>query len=273
MGKTWNADFTKVVPVGAAGNQAQKGIFYEDARGRIRRLTEAEGHEVSYNPETEETNPIGQEASETLVRSFNESFAKDIIIKKGALNHEFFKEWLNLRPTGDNAKLKIYMVDFTEEELGTAHNKYLAYSYLATCTVESGNYTDGRLTVNFTQAGDRTTGIIFRTDDSTSDDELDYVYEFKPSTKIGVTNINLSSTALEMEAGQERKIEVSFSPLGAPFDFTADEDVPAGEEPYLRVSRERQSVVIRALRAGTATITVQSMADVTKTEMIEVTVA
>jgi hypothetical protein len=273
MGKTWNADFTKTVPVGAAGNQAQRGIFYGDGRGRIRRLTEAEGHEVSYNPETQETNPIGQEAPETLVRSFNESFGKDIIIKKGALNYEFFNEWLKLRPTGDNAKLEVFMVDFMEEELGTDHNKYLAYSYLATCTVESGNYTDGRLTVNFTQAGDRTTGIIYRTDTSTSDDELDYVYEFKPSTKIGVANINVSDAEIEMEAGQERKVEVSFSPLGAPFDFTSEEVVPAGDEPCLRVSRERQSVVIRALRAGTVTITVQSTADITKTAEIEVIAA
>jgi len=76
----WNVDFTKVVPDGAAGNQAQYGIFYDDDQGNVVRLVEAEGHEVSYNPESVDTNPIGQEASGSLVRSYRVTFGKDIII-------------------------------------------------------------------------------------------------------------------------------------------------------------------------------------------------
>ena len=268
MAIIWNEDFTKVVPDGAAGNQAQRGIFFDDDRGIIRRLTEAEGHDVSYNPEVEETNPIGQEAPEDLIRSYRDTFGKDIIIKKGASNYEFFNNWLELRPTGDNAKLKVYMVDFMREEVGAGHTKYLAYSFFATCTVESGNYTDGRLTVNFSQAGDRITGIMERTDSSTTDDPSTFVYGFTSANNITISQITASETAVSVRVGIEKWVKISFSPLGCPYDFT----VASSDEDICRVERRRQSVIIRGRDAGTATITVTSVADVTKTLTINVAV-
>jgi len=126
MGQIWNADFTKTVPEGAAGNQAQKGIFFDDDKGITQRLTEAEGHEIGYNPESVERNPIGQEAPSTEIRSYNLTIDKDIIVKKGAPNYEFFAQFMRLRPTGDNAKMRIYLVDFRIEEVGANHNKYYA---------------------------------------------------------------------------------------------------------------------------------------------------
>jgi uncharacterized protein YjdB len=73
----WNAGFDKAVPDGAAGNQAQLGIFFEDYKGVIQRLTEAEGHERGFNPDTVERNPIGQEAPSTEIRAYNLTFAQD----------------------------------------------------------------------------------------------------------------------------------------------------------------------------------------------------
>jgi hypothetical protein len=267
MSGIWNEDFTKIVQAGAAGNQAQRGVFYDDDQGVVRRLTEAEGHEVSYNPEIAETNPIGQEAPEDLVRTYRETFGKDIIIKKGASNYEFFKNWLDLRPTGDNAKLKIYMVDFMEEEAGAKHNKYIAYSYMATCTVDSGNYTDGRLTVNFSQAGDRVTGIMQRIDTSISDDPSTFVYGFTPSKNINITSIKTSDESVTVSVGGEKWVKISFSPLGCPHDFI----VSSSDESICTVERRRQSVIIRGCKDGSAVVTVTSTSDALAVAEINVT--
>jgi hypothetical protein len=260
---TWNEDFTKVVQDGAAGNQAQKGIFYEDERGRIKRLTEAEGHEISYNPETEDTNPIGQEAPEQLVRSYNISFGKEIIIKKGALNYEFFAAYLRGRPTGDNAKLRIYLVDFRREEVGASHNRYYAEKFEVTCTVDSSNETDARLTVNFSQAGSLTTGIMERTDTSTSDNPATFTYGFTPSGEIAITALTASDQEVTLSVGAEKTVSVDIQPLGSNQDFTVESD-----SENVSVRRLRQSVVMNRLATGTATVTVTSAGDVTKTAEI-----
>jgi len=119
----WNSDFSKVVPDGANGNQAQKGLFFEDDKGIIQRLTQSEGHELGYNPESVDRNPIGQESPSTEVKSYNITFDKDIIIKKGEPNYEYFAMLARLRPTGNNAKQRIYIVDFRKEEVRRPHNR------------------------------------------------------------------------------------------------------------------------------------------------------
>ena len=258
MDKIWNADFTKEVPDGKAGTQAQWGIFYRDQRGRWKRLTEAEGNEFSYNPEIKETNPIGQESKEDVIMAFNTSFGKDIIIKKGKPNYEFFHEFELYQPTGDNAKLEIVIAEFfySEKNGATGHHKYLAYLFDTTCTVDSSNKTDGKLTVNFKQAGDRVIGVIYRTDDGAGEQ----AYEFTPCTEIPVEKIALSDKAdtdgVSIAPGKKAYIAVSFSPLGCPFDFNVE--VEEGKENICTAERVRQSIIINGLEEGTATVTLSS---------------
>jgi len=270
MSKVWNEDFTQVVEPGKAGTQAQKGIFFDDFRGITRRLTEAEGHEIGYNPETVERNPIGQEEPEDEVRTYRDTFGKDIMIRKGALNYEFFNSFLEQRPTGENAKIKAYIVDFMKEEVGANHNRYLAYSYMVTCTVDSGNYTDGTLTVNFSQAGSRTIGTIGRTDAAGAPE---ITYGFTPSTDITISSVNISDRAvangITLTAGNERKLLVEFAPLGSEqgFLFTSD------DEDICTVGRNLQSLIITGKSAGVTDVTVTSTKDSAITATIEVTVS
>ena len=270
MAGIWNESFTEVVEQGKAGTQAQKGIFFDDPRGIIRRLTEAEGHEISYNPETIERNPIGQEEPEDEVRTYRDTFGKDIMIRKGAPNYEFFNSYLEQRPTGNNAKLKAYIVDFMKEEVGTDHNRYLAYSYMVTCTVDSGNYTDGTLTVNFSQAGGRTTGTMGRTDTASSPE---ITYGFTPSSEITISSINISDNAvangITLAAGKERRVVVEFAPLGSEQGFLFESDDPD----ICTVSRNLQSLVITGKSVGTADVTVTSTHNSTITASIEVSVS
>jgi len=269
MSKIWNADFAKVVPEGAAGNQAQKGIFFEDDRGIIQRLTEAEGHEVGMNPESVDRNPIGQEAPSTEIRSYHMTIDKDIIIKKGERNYEFFAQFMRLRPTGDNAKLRVYLVDFRIEEIGENHNKYYAEMMSMTVTVNSVNETDGIISVNFAQDGDYTTGVMGRTDDSDSDDESTFTYGFTSSRQIAITGIKTSKDEVAIPVGGQARAAVSFSPLGCPYDFKAE----SSDEKIALVSRWNQSIDIKGRSAGTATITVTSTSDPAATTEIEVTVS
>jgi len=268
MSQIWNADFTKVVPNGASGNQAQYGIFYRNHEGVIRRLTEAEGHKVSYNPETVERNPIGQEAPSTEIRSYHMTLDKDIIIKKGADNYEFFAGLKRLRPTGDNAKLEVHLVDFRMEEIGKDHNRYYAEKMSMTVTINSVNETDGILSVNFAQDGDYTTGVMGRTDDSISDDETTFTYGFTSSRDIDPTSITLSKNTVNIPEGGSARVAVSFSPLGCPYDFT----VESGDKEIARVNRWNQSVDISGRSVGSTTITITSTADLTKTAVINVVV-
>jgi len=268
MSEIWNADFTKTVPDGAAGNQAHLGIFYDDDKGITRRLTEAEGHERSLNPETVERNPIGQEAPSDEIKSYRITFDKDIIIKKGAPNYEYFAMLARLRPTGNNAKQRIYLVDFRKEELGAVHNKYYAEMMMVTITINTINETDGILSVSFSQDGDYTIGVMGRTDNSTSDDESTFTYGFTSSRQIAITGITASKETVTVPVGGTARVAVSFSPLGCPYDFTVKSD----DESKAVASRWNQSIDIRGRGAGTATITVTSTSDPTAETEIEVTV-
>jgi len=265
----WNSGFTKRVPDGAEGNQAQKGIFFVDDKGIIQRLVEAEGHVTDLNPETLERNPIGQEAPSTAIRSYHMTIDKDIIIKKGAPNYEFFAMMLRLRPTGDNAKLPVYLVDFRVDEPREKHNRYYAEKMDMTVTVNSVNETDGILSVNFAQDGDYETGVMCRTDESESDDESTYVYGFVPSSKIPPTAIETSEETVEVPVGGMVRAAVSFSPLGCPFDFM----VETSDKNIATVGRWNQSVDIRGKGIGEATITLTSIANPAIKTEIEVTVS
>jgi hypothetical protein len=266
----WNVDFTKVVPEGAAGNQAQLGIFYDDDKGRIKRLTQSEGHERALNPESVERNPIGQEAPSTEIRSYNLSFDKDVIIKKGEDNYEFFATFARLRPTGDNAKMPIYLVDFRKEEIGEKHNKYYAEKMNSTVTVNTINETDGIISVGFAQDGDLTIGVMGRTDDSPPEaDESSFTYGFTPSRLITITGIKTSEEEVAVPVGGSARVAVSFSPLGCPYDFKAE----SSDEKIAVVGRWNQSVDIKGRGAGIATITVTSTSDPAATAEIEVTVS
>ena len=268
--KIWNEDFTEVVENGKSATQAQKGIFFEDSRGRIRRLTEAEGHDISYNPETVERNFIAHEEPEDEVRTYRDTFGKDIAIRKGAPNYEFFNSYLEQRPTGDNAKLRAYIVDFMKEEVGANHNRYLAYSYMVTCTVDSGNYTDGTLTVNFSQAGGRTIGTMGRID---TDSDAEFIYGFTPSSEIVIDDVVISDEAVEdgitVARGKERRVTVEFTPLGSEQGFLYTSDTPN----VCAVSRNLQSLVITGKSAGKANVTVTSTKDSDMKAQIEVTVS
>jgi len=264
----WNSGFDKKVPDGAPGNQAQKGIFFEDGRGRIQRLTEAEGHEIGYNPESVERNPIGQEAPSTEIRSYNLTIDKDIIVKKGAPNFEYFDMLMKMRPTGNNAKQRIYLVDFRREEVGDSHNRYYAETMMATITINSINETDGTLSVNFAQDGDYAVGVMERTDGIDTDDESFFTYGFTPSRLIPVAEITTSIGEVEIPVGGTARAAVSFSPLGCPYDFS----VKSSDESKVVVRRWNQSVDIKGRGAGTATVTITSADNPAITAEIEVTV-
>jgi hypothetical protein len=261
----WNEDFTQKLPDGTPGNQAYVGIFYRDDRGNLERLTEAEGHEISSNPEIKTVNPIGQTAEEDIIKGYNETFGKDIIIKKGKPNYEFFHNLNFQKPEGDNAKIEIVIAEFFYDEAvqGKTHKRYLAYSYDATVTVDSANYTDGKLAVNFKQAGNRVTGVIFRTDEGGK-----LTYDFTPSTEIAVTGIKVSDEEITVKTGKEGWAKVSFSPLGCPYDFT----VESGDADICTAERRRQSVVVTGVKPGQTMVTVTSSADDAAEETITVTV-
>jgi len=268
--RTWNIAFDKRLRDGAEGKAAHFGLFFDDDRKRCRRITEAEGHEVSHNPETAERNPIGQETPSTAVRGYSDTFGKDIPIIKGSSSYEYFSNFAAQRPTGDNALIRIYQVNFMKEEEGDPHFNYLASSYMATCTVDTSNYTDGTLTVNFTQDGDRVTGIMRRIDNNPDDGDPNlFEYEFVPSSKIAVKSLDLSDDEIELGIGDEKWVETSFSPLACPSDFNQ----VSGNTDICVVERRRQSVIIRGRGKGQTIVTVTSTEDTTKKAEIKVTVS
>jgi hypothetical protein len=260
----WNKDFTETVPGGAPGNQAYFGIFYRNARWRFERLTQAEGNEVSKNPETATVNLIGQMTAKDVVKSYREELTKEVVIEKGEPNYEFFKKFERRGYTGNHAVLDMLMVDFmeTEDIPASAHKKYLAYSYRATVTVDSVTYTDGKLSVKFSQASDPVFGTA-HLEDETGEHPV-----FTPGKNIPVASVALSASELEVFAGEETGAEVSFSPLGCPYDFT----VEVSPEGVCAAERVRDSVRISGLAEGTAVITVKSGAYPTITASIDVTV-
>jgi len=260
----FNPHLTEEIPEGALGNQAYFGIFYKNARGRYQRLTEAEGHEVSNNPETEERNTIGMKQPKTVVKSYKEQFSKDITIEKKSDNYEHFKMFDIKGYTGKNAILDVLMVDMNDSAPGTVapHLKYRAYECPYTVTVDSRNYSDSRLAVSFGQAGDKTPGVAEIIDDTKFP-------VFIPASDISVASLAVSEDDFALEPGEEAWAAVSFAPFGCPEDFSvesSDPDVCVAE-------RIRESARIRAVGTGSATVTVASSANPAKTESIAVLVA
>lgn len=267
----WNPGFNKRVEDGDPGNQAQFGLFYENERNIIERIVNAEGHEVAYNPETVERNLIGNKAPSDEIRSYRVTFGKDIIIMKGEKNYEFFAKFRRGRYTGNNAKLRVYLVDFRIDEAGTPHFNYYTEAMTVTCTVESANETDGTLTVNFSQDGDHTVGVMTRTDNSVSEDQDTYTYGFTPYTHIAIKEINISDNAIsgvEVPVNENKAYVINFAPLGSNQNFTQT----SSDESIVKVSRLRQSLVISGRGEGTATVTVTSISDPTISANIEVKV-
>ena len=261
----WNSDGREQVPDGAPGNQAYQGIFYKNAIGRYQRLTEAEGHEVAKNPETVERNTIGMKSPRTVVRGFHDTFSKDILVTKGEDNYEFFKDFADNEYTGENAVIPILMIDFMKDDrLGFnsfGGRRYAAVRYNAVCTVDTENHTDGTLTVSFAQSGDPTKGIAEMVDDTGFP-------IFTPQSDITITSINLSSTSVSLNAGEEKWVSVSFDPIGSVQDFNVESD----DVNVCTVSRIRNSVKIIGVDSGTTTVTVTNIEDPAKTDTIEVTV-
>ena len=262
MNEVFNQELNEIIPDGAPGNQAYKGLFYQDRRGLFKRLTQAEGHEIANNPETVERNTIGMTSSKTEVRSYSEQFSKNVIIEKADPNYEFFKEFDDNKWTGRNAQLRMVLVDFMRNQpLTGGKQRYKAYSYNTTVTVTTANYTDGTLAVDFNQSSERVDGVAELSADGES-------VVFTPSGDITISGINLSDTSVEIAEGEERWVSVDFAPLGSPGTFKFEIDDDSVCEAEIR----RTSLVITGKSNGVTIITVKSASNEVITGTIEVTV-
>jgi hypothetical protein len=267
--EVFNDAFSEIIPDGAPGNQAYKGIFYQDRRGMFKRLTQAEGHETAKNPETEEKNTIGMKQAKTVVKGYKETFSKDILIEKGDENYEFYNDFNEKEYVGKNAELKMLMVDFMQSiPAGNGRQKYKAYSYICTVSADTVNNTDGTLSVSFNQSSDRTAGVA-------EYDEKSKSAVFTPSSEIPVTGITVSDDDVKLDVGEEKWVSVDFEPFGAP-DAIAVKVVKAdpGDPDYCKAEVRRGSVVITGLEQTTTSVevTVKDAATETVTATIDVTV-
>jgi hypothetical protein len=259
----FNAELDEIIPKGASGNQAYFGIFYENRLGRFPRLTQAEGNEVANNVETKEVNTIGMTGAKTVVKSFSESFSKDIVIEKGDENYEFFNDYNEGKYTGKNAEIRMIMVDFMHgvPAATVGKQRYRAYSYNCTVSVDTVNNTDGKLAVSFKQAGNRVSGVAECGEEKNT-------AVFTPSSKIPISEIKLSDVEVEVEVGGEKLVSVDFEPFGAPDSFTQT----SSDTSVCTAEARRQSVVITGKKTGKATVTVKNGATENITKEIKVTV-
>jgi hypothetical protein len=263
----WNPRGEEKIAAGTAGNQAHFPIFYRNARGNLVRLTEAEGHTVNKNPETADKNTIGLLAAKTVVKSYRDTFDKTIIITHEPgdpdSNYDFFAEFGRRGYTGKNAIVEVIMGDFGYHEPDASGVKDVIYAEKMnmTVTVASADFTAGTLAVSFSQASDKEYGVLKFDGNS--------VYPvFVPSSKRPITTIAPSNDDVTVQVGAEVTVEVKQAPLGSPLGFFA-----ASDDPSKCVAEVvRNSVVIRGIAAGTATVTVTSASDAAKTAEIEVTV-
>ncbi|MDR2048368.1 MAG: hypothetical protein LBP69_02840 [Treponema sp.] len=263
----WNPRGEEKIAAGTAGNQAHFPIFYRNARGNLVRLTEAEGHTVNKNPETADKNTIGLLAAKTVVKSYRDTFDKNIIIthEQGDpdSNYEFFAEFGRRGYTGKNAVVEVVMGDFGYHEPDAGGNKDVIYAERMnmTVTVSSEDFTAGTLAVSFSQAGDKEYGVLRFEGDS--------VYPvFVPSSKRAVTAIVPGNDDVTVQVGAEATVEIKLAPLGSPLGFLAASD----DATKCTVEIVRNSVVIRGVAAGTATVTVTSASNASRTAEIDVTV-
>ncbi|MDR1410805.1 MAG: hypothetical protein LBI91_01210 [Spirochaetaceae bacterium] len=264
----WNPRGEEKLAAGTAGNQAHFPIFYRNARGNLVRLTEAEGHTVNKNPETEDKNTIGLLAAKTVVKSYRDTFDKAIIITHDPgdpdSNYEFFAGFGRRGYTGKNAVVEVVTGDFGYHEPDTGGTKDVIYAEKMNMTVavSSSDFTAGTLSVSFSQAGDKEYGVLRFEGDS--------VYPvFVPSSQRAVTAVVPSNDDVGVRAGGEASVEIKIAPLGSPLGFLAESDNPGA----CTAEIIRNSVIIRGIAAGTATVTVASADNASKTAEIEVTVS
>jgi hypothetical protein len=91
---------------------------------------------------------------------------------------------------------------------------------------------------------------------------------FVPSSKRAVTDIVPSDNDITVLVGAEIAVEIKLAPLGSPLGFLAVSD----DTTICVAEIVRNSVVIRGIAAGPATVTVTSTSDSTQTVEIDVTV-
>lgn len=267
----FNEEFRELIPEGTEGNQAYYGIFYLDRLGRYCRITQAEGNEVSYNPETQTRNLIANRGPVDSIRNYQIQFSKNLLIRKTDSEYEFFNRFREKLPTGTNAQLRMMLVDFMKEVPGKdGRFNYKAFGLSVTCTIGTANNTDAILDISFGQTSDVVHGIA-------SSDDFDDVNRhpvFVPSTRIPITAMRLSSNAINLEAGGEAWVAVDFEPMGCPDGF---EIVRSGTDRYddsiCSARLQLDSVVITGKAVGKTAVTLRSTADNSKRQAVEVTVS
>jgi len=255
----FNPGFDTKIPDGTDGNQSQYGIFFLDGLGLFNRITQAEGNEISYNPETVTRNLIANENPVEFVRRYQLQFSKGILIRKGDPEYEFFNRFRELLPTGANAKLIIMLVDFRKESPGTGGRfDYKAIRFAVTATINTANETDGVLDLSFGQASDIETGIA----SSENFTETNPHPEFIPSTSIAPTVMRLSAETAILAPGKDRWISVGFEPMGCLEGFEIVRAEGEGhDERICGVEAVRNSVIITGKSPGETKVTVRSVAD------------
>jgi len=266
----YNRLFNRSIPEGAEGGPAHVGLFVKDRLGLYMRITQSEGNEIAYNPETQTRHLIGFESPSDTVRQYQLNLSKGMIVRKGDREYEFFNRFAEKRPTGTNAQLQMMIVDFRKDTPGTGGRfDYLAFEFTATTTINTANHTDGVLDISFGQASDLVKGIA----SSAGFDDANQNPVFVPSTEIPITEMRLSSETVSVAPGKEAWVAVDFEPLGCPDEF---EIVRTGTERYdesvCSVRRQIDSVVITGRNAGATSVTIRSTADRDRYKTISVSV-
>jgi len=266
----YNRLFNRSIPEGTEGNPAHFGLFVKDRIGLYMRLTQTEGNEIAYNPETQTRHLIGFESASDTIRQYQLNLSKGMLIRKGDREYEFFNRFAEKRPTGTNAQLQMMMVDFRKDAPGTdGRFDFLAFEFTVTTTINTANHTDGVLDISFGQASDMVKGIA----SSAGFDDASQNPAFVPSTDIPITEMRLSRETVSVAPGKEAWVAVDFEPMGCPDEF---EIVRTGAERYdesvCSVRRQIDSVVITGRNAGTTSVTIRSTVDRDRYKTIAVTV-
>ena len=267
----YNRLFNRSIPEGTEGNPAHFGLFVKDRIGLYMRLTQTEGNEIAYNPETQTRHLIGFESASDTIRQYQLNLSKGMLIRKGDREYEFFNRFAEKRPTGTNAQLQMMMVDFRKDVPGTdGRFNFLAFEFTVTTTINTANHTDGVLDISFGQASDMVKGLA----SSAGFDDASQNPVFIPSTEIPIAEMRLSKDAVSVASGKEVWVAVDFEPMGCPDEF---EIVRTGAERYdesvCSVRRQIDSVVITGRNAGTTSVTIRSTANRDRYKTISVTVA
>jgi len=267
----YNRLFNRSIPEGTEGNPAHVGLFVKDRLGLYMRLTQTEGNEIAYNPETQTRHLIGFESPSDTIRQYQLNLSKGMLIRKGDREYEFFNRFAEKRPTGTNAQLQMMMVDFRKEKPGAnGRFDYLAFEFTATTTINTANHTDGVLDISFGQASDMVRGIA----SSANFDDASQNPAFIPSTEIPISAMRLSGETVSVAPGKEAWVAVDFEPMGCQDEF---EIVRTGAERYdesvASVRRQIDSVVITGRNPGTTSVTIRSTADRELYKTVSVTVA